>query len=564
MKGRRDMSEPEYTRNLDETRLADALQRLESRISRLESYLGLSSGEESGSGTTLAPGGTDQILSRSPDDDSGLEMRIGEFGLAWVGSIIFSLGIIFLVTYIHNLGYGISATALGYVSAAALFILSHRWSDSFTLLSRITTASSLVLLYYTTVRLHFFSSDPLVTSRPIAVSLLLLVVGLLFYLSIRRASQGLAGLAILLSMVSAVLIDQTHLSLPLVALNAVISSILAIKRDWRRLLVGTIITAYGVHLLWLLNNFVLGHPLKGVENHQFNLIYLFLYVLAFAAATLLIKDTSGDLYAVVGIILLNCIAFSAVSLLVVLTQYQTVYASVYLGVFLVFMAISIIHWLRTKRQILAAGYACFGYMGLTIAIYGYADPPTSFLWLSLQSLLVVSMALWFRSRVLVVVNTMIFIGIVAAYMITSPSSHLVNFTFVIVAHASARVMNWQKERLTLQTEMMRNIYLLTAFLLILMAVYRVAPAQYVTLFWTAAAAVYFVLSSLLKNIKYRWIAIGMILVSVMHLFVVDLARLDASYRVMAFLGLGLMTLIISLFYTRFHHLPGGKKDSPPQ
>jgi uncharacterized membrane protein len=64
------------------------------------------------------------------------------------------------------------------------------------------------------------------------------------------------------------------------------------------------------------------------------------------------------------------------------------------------------------------------------------------------------------------------------------------------------------------------------------------------------------LSYLLRNIKYRWMAMGALLVTVLYLFLVDLARLDPRFRVAAFLFLGLMALVISLFYTRIRHLLG--------
>jgi hypothetical protein len=189
-------------------------------------------------------------------------------------------------------------------------------------------------------------------------------------------------------------------------------------------------------------------------------------------------------------------------------------------------------------------------MALSIAIYGYAAIPNSFLWLALQSLLVVSIALWFRSRMLVVVNSLIYVGILIGYFALSPSSHPVNFSFALVALASARVMNWQKERLTLRTELLRNVYLFIAFVLVFYALDCAVPPQYVTLSWTLTAVAYFLLSYLLKSNKYRLMAIAGMLVTVVYLFLVDLASLDPRFRVAAFMFLGMMAVMISLYYTR--------------
>jgi hypothetical protein len=189
-------------------------------------------------------------------------------------------------------------------------------------------------------------------------------------------------------------------------------------------------------------------------------------------------------------------------------------------------------------------------MALSIAIYGYAAIPDSFLWLAVQSLFVVSIALWYRSKILIVVNSVIYVGILIGYFAVSPSAHAVNFSFALVALASARVMNWQKARLTLRTDMLRNVYLAIAFVLIFYALYQAVPSEYVTLSWTMTAVGYFLLSYWLKSGKYRLMAISAMLVTVAYLFLVDLASLDPRVRVAAFMFLGLMAVMISLYYTR--------------
>ncbi len=197
-----------------------------------------------------------------------------------------------------------------------------------------------------------------------------------------------------------------------------------------------------------------------------------------------------------------------------------------------------------------AVYACFGYLALSTAIYGFSGMPLAFFWLALQSLLVVSMALWFRSRILVVANALIYILILAAYGVLSPLSHPVNFSFAFVSLGSARIMNWQRERLTLQTENLRILYLALGFVMVLYSLHSALPPQYVALSWTVAAAAYFLFSVILRNIKYRWMALFTFLATVIYLFLIDLPRLDPEFRVAAFIFLGLMALGISLFYSK--------------
>jgi uncharacterized membrane protein len=93
----------------------------------------------------------------------------------------------------------------------------------------------------------------------------------------------------------------------------------------------------------------------------------------------------------------------------------------------------------------------------------------------------------------------------------------------------------------------------------LYSLYHAIPESFVALSWTVTAAGYFLISILLKNVKYRWMALFTMMATVLYLFVVDLARLDPRFRVAAFLFLGLMAVSISVFYTRFRRFIGGAK-----
>ena len=521
---------------------------LDARVSRLEQRLGL---EPLDRAPYESAEETAQLLSKA-DDQEGLtlEANIGEFGLAWVGSIVLFLGVVFLITYTFSLGYRLTATTTGYFAAGALFFAANFWKSRASHLSRLMVNGSLLLLYYTTMRLHFFSPTPLVDNSYLVFFFLLIVVALQIYLAVLRDSQSLAGVGILLGMISALLIDQTHVSLPLVVILSALAVFLAIRNGWWRLLNCSIVLAYAAHLVWLLNNPLIGHPVQAVSPHQYNLVYLFVYSAVFSLPLVLTKRVSTDDISSLAMIFLNCLGFSTLVFLAVLTHFQKDFPAISLAVCGLFLISSIAQWLRTNQPLGPAIYACFAFMALSIAIYGYAAIPDSFLWLSVQSLLVVSIALWYRSKILVVVNSFIYVGILIGYFILSPSSHPVNFSFALVALASARVMNWQKERLTLRTEMLRNVYLFIAFVLIFYALYRAEPPQYVTLSWTLTAVAYFLLSYLLKSGKYRLMAISAMLVTVLYLFAVDLARLDPRFRVAAFLFLGLMAVMISLYYTK--------------
>jgi predicted membrane protein DUF2339 len=528
-----------------------SLRDLDARIARIEQHLGLAPLDPS-SYHSATPGSTSFVTPGDANQEKlEIEGNIGEFGLAWVGSIVFFLGITFLIAYTASTGHALTSTAVGFFASAGLFTASTLWKARAPYLSRIVVTASVLLLFYTTMRLHFFSPNPLVSNPYIVLVLLLIVVGLQLYLALQEESQALCIVGILLGMAAALLIDQTHIGLPLVAIFSGITVYLSIRREWWHLLNAGIVFAYTAHLLWLLNNPIAGHPLQAVAEHQYNIIYLFLYAGLFSIPLYMNRRVSVDDLSSIAFAFLNCIGLNVLVFLAALTHFQKdFYSVISFCVFAELLAFSIAQWIRTNEQLGAAIYACFSFVALSVSIYEFAAMPMSFLWLSIQSLFVVSIALWYRSKILVVVNSLIYIGILIGYFALSPSSHPVNFSFAFVALASARVMNWQKERLTLRTEMLRNVYLAVAFLLIFYGLYRLVPGQYVTLSWTLTAVGYFVMSYMLKSKKYRMMAIAAMLVTVVYLFLVDLANLDPLFRVVAFLFLGLVGVAISLYYTR--------------
>jgi len=525
-----------------------SLETLDARISRIEQHIGLA--PLVSAPQTIETAESFTAHKEADQKESELEASFGEFGLAWVGSIIFFLGVVFLITYTSNLGYKVVSTFIGLIASAGLFLAANLWKTRATYLSRILVSGSPLLLFYTTMRLHFFSANPFVENSFVVLFFLIVVVALQLYLAIRRDSQALATVGILLGVIAGLLIDRTQVELPLVTLLSGVAVYLAVRRGWWHLLNASIVMVYAAHLLWLLNNPVAGNPIQAVPDHQYNIVYLFLYAGIFSLPLFLNKQVSVDDLPSLALVFLNCLGFSCLVFLATLTHFPKDFYMIALGCFGITILSSIAQFIRTKRQLGPAIYACFGFMAMSIAIYGYAAIPNAFFWLSLQSLLVVSIALWFRSRILVVVNSMIYVGILIGYFATSSSAHAVNFSFALVALASARVMNWQKERLTLRTEMLRNVYLSIAFILVFYSLYRAVPPQYITLSWTLTAVVYFLLSYLLKSNKYRLMAIAAIPVTVVYLFMVDLASLDPRFRVAAFMFLGLAAVMISLYYTR--------------
>ena len=97
---------------------------------------------------------------------------------------------------------------------------------------------------------------------------------------------------------------------------------------------------------------------------------------------------------------------------------------------------------------------------------------------------------------------------------------------------------------------MRNAYLFLAFIAIPYALYHSLPGRYISLSWVGVAIFYYLLSLVLKNKKYRWMALFTLLLSILYIFVIGIIKLEPVYRIVSFIVLGIVLIIISITYTK--------------
>lgn len=543
------MNQPDQPPPQASTQLEETLRRLEARLSRIEAYLQLGPLPEVDATRTLRPERAAHIGTEE-GKESALERRIGEFWLARVGIVALLIGTAFFIAYPIMFLPPPAHSLIGFLAVAGLFAVSRFWRTTYPYLSRILFGGGLVLLYYATLRLHFFRDHPVLPNKTVALAALLAVVGIHFYFAAQRRSEFMTGIAVFLGYATALIGDATHFTLLMIAITSATAFFFLLKYHFQIVGLLSVFLAYFAHLLWLLGNPLLGHPLQAVTAHQNNLVYLFIYAAIFAMPTLWREENAFSDATKVLLPLLNGGGSFGAAALVIITFFAPQRAGLFFLISLFFLAVAIMSWTRHRSRFATSFYACFGYLALSAAIFSHFQSPQYFIWLGWQSLLVISTAIWFRSKIVVVANTLIYLGIFLAYLILAPSTGGVNVSYAVVALLSARLLNWKTERLTLKTELMRNAYLASAFVIIPYGLYHAVPRNYVSLSWLGAAVFYFVMSLLLNNKKYRWMAILTIFLAVIYVFVVDLARLEAGYRIMSFLALGMVLLAISLLYAR--------------
>jgi len=353
------------------------------------------------------------------------------------------------------------------------------------------------------VRLHFYTVSPVVSSKAIGLTLLTIVSVIQLFFSVKRKSLLQTGTALLLLSIVAIVSDTTHFMLPMAAVIATISVVFLYRFGWIRIVYLSIILVYLINLFWFFNNPIMGNPLQAIKIHNLGFIYLFAIGGLYSLIALINKSELFSKSGIISAIILNGLGFSTLLLLNVMTFFPDNYVLLIGSISAFCLLYSVLLQIRSNWKILAAFYALYGFVTFSIAVHGIYDFPRAYFLLAIQSLLVVTMAIWFRSKFIVGMNTLLFISLLIFYLSTSVQTNAINISFSLVALVTARVLNWKKDGLTIRTDLLRNIYLVIGFIMVLITLYHLIPARYITLSWTAVAVIYFALSLILKNVKYR-------------------------------------------------------------
>ena len=525
--------------------ILEHLKKLDGRISKIESKL---SGEEFDYETEVIMEEAEKIDNTERGEE--LEFQIGQFWAAKVGIWVLIIGFASLLTLPFEGLPAVLPALSGFILSFIMLGLSRYKKESFEHLSGYLVGGGLVVLYIAVMRLDYFGIEKAIGSLPIIIALLLIVSAITIRTGIKRNSFNIAGVGITLGYLTAVLGAAPYFIFTLIALLAVILVYLNLKYEWNFLLFYGMFLAYLTHLIWFINNPFIGNTIETLKDPQINFIFLLLYILIFSFANLLDKKDKEEDIVSSGITILNCGAGYGLLFLETVITTPSAFSLYHLIASLVFLGIAISFWTKRKSIYSTFFFAMLGYSALSVAIIGQFAKPDFIIWLCWQSLLVVSTAVWFRSKFIILANFVIFLLIFLAYLLVGETIGSVSVSFGIVALLSARVLNWQKDRLELKTEQMRNAYLLSALLIIPYSMYEMIPSGLVSLSWIGVAIVYYVLSLLLNNKKYRWMALATFMLTVIYVFVLGITSAETSLKIISFLVLGAVLIIVSLLYSR--------------
>lgn len=528
------------------------LDELKSRMARLESLLAGKKGKIiRHTGVVAGPDDEGFELKLLSGSEKSIEFRMGEYGMAWLGNVVLLFGITFLVQYLQNSGQQLLSVCCGFLAVASIYTSAWFTRKAFAYLSALLSHNGHILLFYMTLLLHFAHGQPLISNPFLGVALLTFVPSVLFYKAFRQKSQLLAGMSLIMFLTTGILGNSIGLVTGFAAMATVLVMFLYKRFGWIRLVFLFVFLVYLIHLNGLLNNPLGGNTPELVASPGAEKIWLIVSGFVFSLLALIPKKENVSDDFIITTIVWNGLGFTFLLVLMVVNYFLESYVPLMSVISLFCLGYAVLLQAKSPLKIAASMYALYGFLAMSVAFYGLLLFPKAYTLLVIQSLLVVSMALWFRSRFIVVMNSLLFILLFALYMSDKSNLNSIDFAFMLVAFITARVLNWKKERLNIKTELIRNIYLIIGFAMTLISFYHAFPKPYITASWILAALLFFLMSRLINNIKYRWLAISALMASAVKLIFIDLKQIDIGVRVLMFLVLAAISITISIIYTRF-------------
>jgi len=535
-----------------ESKILEYLQSLEARLAKIESHVQRHSAEDFDE--------EEEFFSEPTGSGSDrLEYQIGQFWLARAGILLLTAGLIFLLTLPYTTAPAFVPSLIGLGLTVAILVLSHFWRESLGQFSRYLLGGGLVILYFTALRLAYFTDRPVVTSTVVEMGLLLLAAGISIAFALRRKSVYLTAISIAMGYATALVSDSPYAVFLSITILTTATVLIAIRKNWIQLITIGVVLTVTTHVLWFMNNPILGHEVLLVQEPYSNLCFVLLYAILFGIGVLARKDHRPEDNSVMFVTFILASLCYGLLLLLTISTFKDGISLTHLGAAIVFIGLSIAFWIRERSVYATFFFAMTGYMALSVSIVTRFVLPDFFVCLCLQSLIVISTAIWFRSRFIIVANFIIYLMVFLTYVIAIDTVNALSLVFGIVALVSARILHWRQDRLELKTDVMRTAYLLTALFIIPYSLFHMLSSVYVVISWIGVAVVYYLLSKILTLKKYRYMALATLLASVIYAFVLSVSSLAMEYKVVSFVALGVVLLVISAIYFK---LSGSNHEKP--
>lgn len=517
--------------------IESSLKNLDTRLKVIEKHFEAYS--ESKQSTTYEEESSDEI-----------EFRLGEKWFGKLGIIMFLLATSnFLIFPIEAIPFT-AVISIGIIISALMIASALFFTNKIENLSNYILGSGLIILFLTVLRLKYFGEFSVIENELLISPMLLFISMGSLYFSLRKKSLPIYILGSIFLIASGFITNSYFIMLSTIALIFILGIYIWSSTGWISILKYSVLALFISIFLAAINNPLFNEKLFFNQEYHLTLVLIPIYSLFYGLVFIYKEKGRPEDSASINITQLNGIISFLTFTIICLGFGIKSYGLIYILLFASMFTLAIIYWINQRSIISTFIYSMLAYASLSTAILSYFATPFNLLLLSWQSLLVVSTALWFRNKIIVVTNFFIFLAILIAYLFMIEKISWMTSGFGIIALISARIINWQKERLELKTENLRNFYLVIAFLIFPLIIYSNLSEHYVGIALIILAFIYYTIGKLVDNKKYRMMASGTLILSLIYIMIFALTTDESDYRIISFLLVSFSLIIISIEYAK--------------
>jgi len=498
------------------------------------------------------------------------ETRIGKYFLNKVGVISLVAGVAFFVVYTFQYLTPLYKTVVGYIISALLILAGIRieLNPKLKWYGRTLVGGGWALTYFITYAIYHIEATKIIQNQLLDLILLALVVTSMIVHLLRYRSQGVVAVVLFLGYFTAGISDVAYFTLIYITLLAIIAVSLAYKMKWYALPLFSMIATYLTHFIWIEPQMhLIGGPVSmNAAKFWLGFSFLCIYWVVYNAM-IFISQPEGERNKnlVISALFLNSFCFGLLGGVALQEIDPALRFNFFIISGLCTAAIAFAGKYAASREHLFTSYMVAAIAFLTAALpFKLEREWVNVLWL-VEIPLLTYLSLYCKSGLyriiswgLALITFIIMLAILPAEsMGMSVFGQAVRTRLFVLAvgilcfYAAKLLYKINEQAVAGQRDAgASNLYAFSGTLLFALLTLVEAREYFITLSWALGAFVLFAAGFLLKDRYLRYSALALIAAAILRIAFIDLAGLEAIYRILVFIGFGAILLVVSYIYAK--------------
>lgn len=497
-----------------------------------------------------------------------LEKKIGIYWLNRIGIVLIVIGLGFFAGYAFTKITPLIKALLGYlvgigILAVGVFLEQkekYRWYG------RSLIGGGWAILCFLTFAIYHFEAIKIIQSQLSDILLLAIVVTIMTTHLLKYRSQIITGITFFLGYITACMSDISIFTLLYCTALAVGLLAIVYKMKWGKMLLVAIFFTYISHVFWFkpyLNmSFIVTKTFSvPIYKYWMSTAFLTLYWLLFNIANIFIKQ--GDDRVENAIVVCNA-GFYSLFLLVetnIIKPEWKFFVALFVG--LAYIVLGAINRYLINRKTVSLINAFIGISLITISLpLKFSPDVTISLW-AIEIPILLYIGLVYKRAIyriaagfLSIFVSLKLLGMydmnVVSYVNPFITQRLLNsFILCLCFFVSRAIYALKKSAIKEEMEkVVPHLYTAIAVVLFFFSTLADIDPKYLSIVWGAGVFILFLGGFAIKDLFVRFLALIFLLILILRIFLYDLKPTSTAYRILLFLGLGIVLMVISFIYTK--------------